>query len=186
MRWRFVGNLLIGAFSGLIAGYLLGLTIGFTVFDPEWDVWALLGALLAVVGALIGLLPGPRHYATLTLAAITGYYLAMLLVLVLLVPSPTSGLLDALEHPLGTVFIAGGSLVGAIIGWRLRDIGGIDALLTGLVLGGFLTPLIVLPSIAATSEFGLAPMVLGGGLLGGALGYGLFRRFANGDSQDAP
>ena len=180
MRWGFVGNLLTGALSGLIAGYLIGLTIGFTVFDPDLDVWALLGVLLAVVGAIVGLLPGPRRYATVTLAAISGYYVGMLIDLTLFIQSNDSGLLAALQHPAGIILILGGTVVGAVIGWRLRRVDGAKVTLTGLVLGGFLTPLVILPSISATSEIGLVPIVLGGGLLGSVLGYALFRRFSDG------
>jgi hypothetical protein len=176
MRWRRVGDLLAGTFSGLIAGYLLGLTIGFTLFDPELDVWALLGALLAVMGAVIGLLPLPRRYATVTLAAITGYYAGMLFDLVAFVQSNDRGLLAALQHPTGVIVILCGTLLGAIIGWRIRHSAGAKAALAGLALGGFLTPLIVLPNLSMTSEFGLASIVLIGGLVGGLLTYGLFRR----------
>lgn len=161
--------------SGLIAGYLMGLTIGFTVFDPDWDVWALLGALLAVCGTVAGLLPAARRYATVTLGAITGYYAGMLIDLTLFLPSNDAGLLAALQHSSGMILILGGAVLGAVIGWRLRNIASAKAVLAGLVLGGFLIPLLILPTTASTSEAGLVPIVLGGGLLGGAVAHGLFR-----------
>ncbi|MBZ0302241.1 MAG: hypothetical protein K8J31_21010 [Anaerolineae bacterium] len=151
----------------LLAGYLVGLMIGLTAFDPDTDVYALSGAALALIGMLIGIVPFFRRRVNTAFGMLVGFYLGMILTILLWGNPQTDDLLEFLQDDANRILAAlavagiGGLLASRLMSNRTH----LPAL--ALLLGGFVGGAIFVAAGAAppSSMVGLAPFVIGSGLV---------------------
>lgn len=161
-----LSRLTLSIFSYMIAGYMAGLIIGFTLFDPNTDVYALLGVVLPIVGLVLGLIPAFQRRVYLVFGIVIGFYLGMLLSILIWGDPITDDLLDVVQRGgISLILALGFAVVGGVVGSRIESRGD-DLVACTFLLGGFLGGAVatMLGLVAhRSSMIAAAPYVIGSG-----------------------
>ena len=162
-----VSELLLSIFSYMIFGYLLGLVIGFTGFDPDTDIYALLSIVFAIAGLVLGILPFFRRQVFTILGITIGFYLGMVIAILIWGEPSSDDLLEGLGlGGVSILFTLITALLGGFVGSRIHSAqANLPAL--ALLLGGFLggALFIALELAPASSMVGTSPFVVGSGVV---------------------
>ncbi|MBZ0296230.1 MAG: FUSC family protein [Anaerolineae bacterium] len=158
--------MVLSIFTYMLIGYLVGLITGLTVFEPNSDIYALLGIVLALIGLVLGLLPFFWRRVNTAFGVLIGYYLGMLIAILIWGNPQTDNLLEFTGRGEQIILALITAAVGGFLASRwMPDRSALPAL--ALLLSGFLGGLIfIMIGIApANSLVGVSPFVIGSGLV---------------------